>query len=53
MDVLYVVIHVCCFILQCLLVGDSEGQVTVLQLRSMPAPPSLDQQVVPSDRTII
>jgi len=30
---------------QCLLVGDSDGQVTVLQLRSMPQPHSPDQQV--------
>ncbi|XP_053395238.1 dynein axonemal intermediate chain 4-like isoform X2 [Mercenaria mercenaria] len=28
----------------CLLVGDSEGQVTVLQLRSMPVPVSQDKQ---------
>ena len=32
-----------CF--QCLLVGDSEGQVTVLQLRSMPEPPTPEKQV--------
>ena len=30
---------------QCLLIGDSEGQVTVLQLRSMPAPPPPEKQV--------
>ena len=33
------------FVFQCLLVGDSEGQVTVLQLRSMPTPPAPEKQV--------
>ena len=37
--------HLKYFYFQCLLIGDSEGQVTVLQLRSMPAPPSQENQV--------
>ena len=32
-------------LLQCILVGDSEGQVSVYQLRGMPDPPPKDQQV--------
>ena len=30
---------------QCILVGDSEGQVTVYQLRCMPDPPPAEDQV--------
>ena len=43
MFISYSTMLIVCF--QCLLVGDSEGQVTVLQLRSMPEPPTPEKQV--------